>query len=397
MQVLGKENLNSTLSIYVHIPFCRSKCPYCDFNSVPVQGTASISPSDYYIKALLKELHARSVSEGLSGHALESLYLGGGTPSLLSPEAVALLIEGVEVEFGALKETEVTIEVNPGTLNGEYFLEVAKIGVNRVSIGVQSFSDFDLKALGRAHTTEDALNVFYGAREAGFANIGIDLIFGLPGQSLKGWMKNLEKATELAPEHLSIYGLTLHEGTPFARHALRGELKLSREEELAEMFLAARHHLTANGYEHYEISNYALPGLRSRHNQRYWQAGKAEWLGLGAGAHSYLFGDTKWGIRSWNETDPARFCSLIGLSGSATAGSETLSVAEARVEALHLGLRTSSATSGGVLREGFYDLFGLYPEDALTRDSLFTDGLLAHKEGRILLTERGLLLSDEVY
>lgn len=399
MQLRMREEVEESLGLYIHIPFCVSKCPYCDFNSIPIGGNDSSAPGlssaleERYVSALLAEFALRLGAEYAGAGELTSIYFGGGTPSLLTSSSIERVLRFIEERVLFSDDIEITMEVNPATVGMEELSGYFSAGVNRLSIGVQSFHDADLKALGRVHDCSEALAVYGAARKAGFSNIAIDLIFGIPGQTLEGWMMNLQKAVALAPEHLSVYGLTLEEGTPMRASVESGEISLASEEESVEFFTQAQAFLAEKGYEQYEISNYALDGYRSRHNERYWRGG--DWLGLGAGAHSYIKGDM-WGTRSFNERDLDRYMALVEEKGSALAGSEELSREEASIEAVQLALRLVGE-GGGVAREPFYERFGLWPEDTLSRDFLFSQGLLSLIDGRIALTAKGMLLSDEVY
>ena len=286
--------------LYIHIPYCRQKCPYCAFFS------QEHTDGDLTRYAGLLQQEMRLAAESRSPqHRLDSIYFGGGTPSLLDPRQVAELIQQAGHLFGLADDAEVTLEANPGTVDFQKLSGFRQAGVNRLSLGTQSFDDRMLKELGRIHTAQQAREAFAAARQAGFDNIGIDLIHALPGQTSALWLAELRQALQLAPEHLSIYGLTIEEGTPFAARYDSDSPLLPDQDLAAGMFEVADDLLTAEGYEHYEIANYALPGFRSRHNSGYWQ--RDGYLGLGAGAHS-LLRDSAYGTRFSNVADLDEYC-----------------------------------------------------------------------------------------
>ncbi|MEI6305967.1 MAG: radical SAM family heme chaperone HemW [Deltaproteobacteria bacterium] len=372
--------------LYFHIPFCRSKCPYCAFNSRETN-----SELDSYVDLLLQELRL-AAEDFLPASPLESIYFGGGTPSLLHPEQIALLIELAGTAFDLTQSAEITLEANPGTVTPELLAGFRAAGVNRLSIGVQSFRDDMLATLGRIHTSAQALIVFTGARLAGFDNIGIDLIHALPGQTLEMWRHDLEQAILLAPEHISVYGLTIEDGTPFAeRYQVESPL-LADQDLAAAMFEMADSLLCANGYEHYEIANYARPGCRSQHNSGYWQ--RYGYLGLGAGAHSLLL-DKGYGIRFFNAGDMDVYSDSIALGVLPHQEVTTLNRADAMSEFMFLGLRMSY----GVDFKSFEQQFGESP--AMLYSSEFSDlakmGLIVLDSGRARLTCRGMMLSNQVF
>ncbi len=389
LRVPGKVTNGNGFGIYVHIPFCRSKCPYCDFNS-RVHGEL---PEARYISALLKEFSsAISGERGTPPTKASSLYFGGGTPSLLSPSAIGSVVEAIR-RHGALAPTaEITVEVNPGTVDNHYLKALYGYGVNRISIGAQSFSDDALKSLERVHGAADAIRAYGDARGAGFKNIGVDLIFAVPGQSVDEWVSSINTVLRLRPEHISIYGLTYEEGTPFNERLRGGEMEKVPEDTELSMFKDGAALLASGGYIHYEISNLALPGFWSRHNMNYWMGGG--YLGLGAGAHSYFPGlGAGYGVRRSNEPDAGVYMERVEDEGKAVSFSEELTREEAMTEALMLGLRSAL----GVDMADFRERFGTGPEEALSRDSLFNEGLLYAKDGRLLLTEKGLYLFNEIY
>lgn len=390
-----EEKLGNDLGIYIHVPFCIKKCAYCDFKSV----VTSQIPEKRYAECVLKELSyiIRKESFDKDAKTLQTVYIGGGTPSLFSPATIAHIISSVKGFFNPSSDLEATIEVNPDTVDTEKLKGFRSGGVNRISIGVQSLNDRNLKALGRTHTGEKALFAFDSARLAGFDNIGVDLIFGIPGQTNREWEDSLLKVVKLRPEHISLYGLTLEEGTPFFRAYVKKEgavntAPLPSEEEEARMYGSACEILKEGGWRHYEISNWGFPGYYSKHNQRYWLGG--DYLGLGVSSHSYL-SYPGWGRRWWNDTSPANYMARIEGEGSAVAGSEELGREEAVKESLLLGLRMLER---GIEGEGFKKRFGAYPKEVFGRwAELEKEGFLASKGKDLLLTPKGVLLSNALF
>jgi oxygen-independent coproporphyrinogen-3 oxidase len=363
------------LGIYIHIPFCLHKCPYCDFNSITVKPL----PEEKYVKALVDEIRDRA--EGFKRHTVETIYLGGGTPSLFSPQSIGVILDEIAKNFTLDAPLEITIEANPNSLTQEKLSIFHALGINRLSLGVQSFKDDCLKTLGRIHTSQDAILAFDAARKGGFENIGIDLIFSIPSQTTRDWEEDLDKVIDFHPEHISTYQLHIEEGTPFYQWVAKEELSLPSEKLQTEMFETTWAKLKQAGYEHYEISNFALPGFRSRHNQRYWE-GK-EYLGIGAGAHSFL--QKGWGMRRANITNPLLYMD----SAERTEYEEHLKKEEAIEEAIFLGLRQRE----GIDLKLFQERFGV------TLNPYFTSlqGLVKEEMGCLKFTPRGLLLSNEVF
>ena len=377
--------MRDAVSLYLHIPFCVRKCLYCSFVSVT---DAPLSPRDY-TALLLREMEMRAAALPAPSRA-PTLYLGGGTPSLLAPALVGQIVEAAVRLFGLEADAEVTIEANPGTVTAEILAGYRTAGVNRLSLGVQSFDDRMLARLGRVHTAREAREAFAAARAAGFDNIGVDLIHSLPGEDLAAWREELRAAAGLCPEHVSAYGLTVEEGTPFARLAEEGSLVLPDEEASARMFEETAATLDAFGYAQYEISNYALAGRRSRHNQVYWR--RESYLGIGAGAHSFLRSP---GLRWQNPDDIAAYGRAVGAGRLPDEGRVPLSPREAMDEWLFLGLRLLD----GVEPARFREEFGL-PLDTVYGEKvkrLCAAGLLVTEGGRLRLTPRGIILSNQVF
>lgn len=316
------------IGIYIHIPFCVRRCHYCDFYS-----TTCLNRQEEYVTALLVEA-ARIPEDAI----VRTVYIGGGTPSTLSPKQIARIL-------GAIKRSdiEVTMEANPGDLTLDYLRAIRAAGVNRLSIGIQSFDDNLLRRIGRRHTSAEAIKAVRHARQVGFDNLSIDLIYGLPGQTIEGWRADIEQAIALAPEHISCYCLSYEEGTVLTRQLEDGEITETDEETERTMYELLCHRLREAGYEHYEVSNFALPGRYSRHNSSYWEG--IPYIGLGAAAHS--FDGT---VRSWNPSDLDTYISGT-LARSLYRESETLTPEEKHEEAIMLGLRTNKGIEESLVQE----------------------------------------------
>jgi oxygen-independent coproporphyrinogen-3 oxidase len=372
-----------TLAIYVHIPFCIQKCGYCDFNAYLYRANSARD----YLAALQREImHSAAVRPWL-GYRVPSVYFGGGTPSTLAPEQLTGLLRLIDTSFPVQVEAEITVEVDPGTIDLPGLETLRAGGFNRISIGVQAFDDALLRPLDRLHSAADARHALAWARRAGFMDLNLDLMFGLPGQGLATWEESVQEAIAFAPTHISVYGLTIEERTPFYRRRQRGQLALPDEEAQATMFERADQLLTAAGYRHYEISNYALPGWRSRHNLHYWQHG--EYLGFGAGAHAYLEG-----YRWENEPLPSRYIQAIGERGSAAGEPEYVDAQRRVLEGLMVGLRLRE----GIDLEAFARAYDVHLATAYAEPmaELMQTGYLQLTAGRLHLTDRGRLVADAV-
>ncbi|MEW6117006.1 MAG: radical SAM family heme chaperone HemW [Nitrospirota bacterium] len=362
-------------SLYIHIPFCIKKCVYCDFYSIPF----SLENAGAYTEALCREIALR---EGMAKD-LRTIYIGGGTPTLLPEDEMVVVLEKVEAVFSVYPDAEITIEANPGTVSEKKLLHLRSAGINRISIGVQSLDDRELKLLGRCHTSQHAVDAVRAARKAGFDTISLDLIYGIPGQTLAAWKRTLTHALSCAPEHLSTYELTPERETPLWEHIRRHETVLPSDDEIAEMYYEGLELLKRHGYLHYEISNLALPGRACKHNMNYWKRG--DYLGIGAAAHSFFEGK-----RIANISNAERYIEELNRS-SIPVGEETLlSVEDALKEHIFLGLRM---TEGLDLR--------LLNGAARIRDSkavgeLIRHGLLELNGQYLRLTLQGLVLSSEV-
>jgi len=374
------------LALYIHVPYCRRKCPYCDFNSYAVEAV----PEEEYASALLSELDAYRQMERWGRQVVSSIYFGGGTPSLLKPATLADLLMQVKESFETSSDLEVTLEANPAAGGDIDYAALARAGINRLSLGVQSFDDKVLKTLGRLHGAAQSRACVRAARQAGFTNIALDLIFGVPGASLKQWRSDLDQCLELAPSHISTYELTIEPGTQFYRLNESGLLPARREEDLTDMYTMAREVLETHGYRHYEISNFARPGKEARHNRAYWC--RVPYLGLGAGAHSFD-PECGWGARWSNLEDPDAYMATARKHGTACASREELSKAQAMDEFLLLGLRQLEGVSLAEFEEIFAEpLWARFPH----AETLLADGLIVARDQRIALSERGLLLADAV-
>ena len=315
--------------LYVHVPFCARRCSYCDF-AIAVRR---VVPVDEYIAGIRKELESKLTGE--TRFTLDTVYLGGGTPSRLGQTGIDLLIATIREFFELAPDPEITIEANPDDVTLEAASGWKNSGVNRVSLGVQSFDDSVLAWMHRTHDASQAEQAVRIIRQAGIENISVDLIFALPDQLQRSWRADLEKALSLEPHHISLYGLTIEHATPVARWQDRGTVTAAGEDAYAEEFLLADSLATAAGFSHYEVSNFALPGRESRHNSAYWSG--AQYLGIGPSAHSFD-GQT----RSWNVKPYAEWIARLSLGKPATDGVERLDVANVQAERVYLGLRTTS-------------------------------------------------------
>lgn len=375
----------SAAGIYVHVPFCVRKCAYCDFYSV-----SDISLKSMFLEALSSEIAA--ADPGL--FVFDTIYIGGGTPSLLEPVEVAGIIAGLFSKFRFEEPVEVTLEANPGTVDEAKLSGFRSAGVNRLNIGVQSFQEKNLELLGRIYSARQAHEALLNARQRGFEAVGLDLIYGLPGQSRADWLADLQLAVVFQPEHLACYMLTVEPGTPLAEDQRRGRFHPAPEADVAELFLATSEFLTGRGFRHYEISNFARceadgssAACISRHNSKYWT--HAPYLGFGPAAHSFLPPR-----RFWNHRDVTRYADELRAGRRPVAGEEVLTPKQEMTEAIMLGLRTAAGVD---LRE-FRRRFG---EDFMevrgkTAAELQSQGLLTLDAERCAPTRRGMLYLNTV-
>jgi len=368
------------LSLYIHVPFCVRKCRYCGFYSTEY----SSGNADAFISGLKNEMAI--YWNDFRHRSFSSIYIGGGTPTVLAPEQLGLLAELIREYFKIVDGVEFTVEANPNTITHENLLLMQAQGVNRFSLGIQSFSDEVLQILGRLHTAEQAADAFRFARSAGFRNIGMDLIYGIPGQTPAHWKETLVSTIALQPEHVSVYSLSLDEGSQFMRDAEAGEFALPDEEICAAMYELAVIRLNDAGYGRYEISNFSLPGYECRHNMNYWERG--EYLGLGPGAWSFISGK-----RYANVADTTEYAQRLSSGQSPIGSQETVGPSSSARETVLLSLRTTK----GLDLAGFEQEFGDGLLRRLKRNAvpLRDAGLLRMEEGRLTLTERGILLSNE--
>lgn len=376
------QNTIRPVSLYLHFPFCERKCRYCDFLS----GPASEETRARYVEALCREISGRAGEV----FVLDTIFLGGGTPSLLTARQLEQILEAVRTNFKVLPDAEISMEVNPGTADVQKLRAYRELGVNRLSIGVQSFREEELRLLGRIHTAEQAEKVVREARQAGFDNLNLDLMSALPGQTLREWKQNLAKAAALGPEHISAYSLILEEGTPLYAAYKRGTLPpLPGEEEDRAMYHCTEEDLSKYGYFRYEISNYARSGRECRHNCGYWTG--HEYLGLGLGASSLLCGE-----RFHEPGDMQEYLSEIdrGGWGRLRRDREVLTLQDRMEEFMFLGLRMTAGVSdvefearfGATIRE----IYG----EVLRRH--MAQGVIEWHDGRIMLTKYGLDVANYV-
>jgi oxygen-independent coproporphyrinogen-3 oxidase len=317
--------------IYVHVPFCARRCSYCDF-AIAVRRDV---PVDEYTHAIASELDLRYPASAGAKWSVDTLYLGGGTPSRLGARGIASLMDAFRRRLSITPDAEVTIEANPDDVTADSARAWRAAGINRLSLGAQSFDPRALAWMHRIHTTEQIGEAVAAVRAAGIDNVSIDLIFALPSSLSRDWGEDLRRAIALEPSHVSLYGLTVHERTPLARWRDRGEAAEAPDETYADEFLLAHELLTRAGFEHYEVSSYARPGRRSRHNASYWSG--VPWAGLGPAAHEYD------GVRRrWNVGPYARWAQLVGAGRDPGEGEEVLSRENRDAERVYLGLRTSS-------------------------------------------------------
>lgn len=360
------------LAIYVHIPFCKQKCEYCDFTSFEnKEDKVSI-----YVETLIKEILA--YKEKTKNYVVTSVYFGGGTPSFIDVSFIEQIYNSLKENYKFSDNMEITIECNPGTVTLEKLKKYREIGFNRISFGIQTFNDKLLKDIGRVHSVNDAINGFYMARDAGFNNISLDLMFGLPSQTLKDVRETLDKFVELNPEHISTYSLKIEEKTVFGRLYDEGKLNLPDENEEREMYYLIKEKLRENGYEHYEISNFAKCGFESKHNTAYWE--RQDYLGFGLGASS-CFEE----VRFSNTND---FYEYVKDFEGNIKEKEPLAKEDIESEKVILGLR---------MLKGIDKDWICHKEWKESVEKLIKAELIINKEGKIKLTDKGLDLANQVF
>jgi oxygen-independent coproporphyrinogen-3 oxidase len=407
-------NSEKTPGLYIHIPFCLSKCHYCDFYSL-----TSISAVPDFLDALFKEMemyrnrfnpfdpsaapspaiqsrdkgalrvNPEQASAFMPGsRRVDTVYIGGGTPSLLSPQQLESILISVQKNFDLISTPEITVETNPADLDQSSLELIREIGINRINIGVQSFDEKILNFLGRRHSVKQAISAVEASRKAGFRNIGLDLIYGVPAQNIDSWLDTLKQAVAFSPEHISCYQLTLESKTPLGIRYQAGEFSLPGEELQYEFFMKTSEFLEDAGYIHYEVSNFALgTEYSSRHNQKYWD--HSPYLGLGPSAHSFQ-GNRRW----WNHHSLDRYLAAINAGNLPIEETEILTMEQLRLEALYLGLRTKK----GVCLQDFenryhYDLLTVKKE---ILDKLEEEGFISIQDGHLYPNQTGLAVADSL-
>ena len=365
--------------LYLNIPFCKQACHYCDFHFSTNQEKKS-----EMIHAFVREIELQK--DYLNGEVINTIYFGGGTPSLLSPEELRLLMDAIRKYFSVSSSSEITLEANPDDLTKEKLHQLKESGINRLSIGIQSFDDEVLQFLNRVHDSKAAANCVELARTAGFENISIDLIYAIPKQDHQAWAKNIERALALKPNHISSYSLTIEEKTAFGRWAASGKLKVMDDEFAATQLIMLVDKLEEKGFEQYEVSNFALPGFQSQHNSSYWTQQK--YLGIGPSAHSY-----NGGSRQFNISNNHLYLKSIG-KNSVPATIEVLTQAEMINDYLLTTLRTSWGANLITLKEKFN--FNLMAEHESYIKSLAAKGLAQIENEMLILTKAGKLFADKI-
>ncbi|MBW2568907.1 MAG: radical SAM family heme chaperone HemW [Deltaproteobacteria bacterium] len=370
--------------LYLHIPFCINKCPYCDFYSI-----TDLSLKQAFIEALMCEMRMLCNVSFL----FDTMYIGGGTPSVLTIEDLAKIIEAACRFFKISADVEITMELNPGTVDREHFAGFKSAGVNRINIGVQSFQDVNLDFLGRIHSGKEAELAIRWARQSGFNNIGLDLIYGIPGQTVRSWLLDLKRAVEFEPEHISCYMLTYESGTPMDINRQKGMFCPAPDSHVCDMFETTIDFLSSSGYIQYEISNFARSGsggfksFNSRHNQKYWSF--VPYIGLGPSAHSFIEPERYWNCRNVN-----KYIKELTAGRLPIEGKEVLSREQQMIEAISLGLRMTDGIKTDVFDKKFDVSFNKMFAKTITY--LGKDGLIRLTENRCSLTRKGMLFADSI-
>ena len=376
------------LELYIHIPFCVKKCAYCDFLSGP-QDEDTI---EKYVESLLDEIHAHSSNaELVVNYEVTSIFLGGGTPSILSASQIEQVFVALRENFNITEDVEITIEANPGTVTQEKLETYHTCGINRISFGLQSTNNEELKLLGRIHTFEEFLESFSLARECGFDNINVDLISAIPKQTVASWEKTLQNVIDLNPEHISAYSLIVEEGTPFAKvygEGCPGEQDLPSEEDERTIYYRTEEILNEAGYHRYEVSNYAKTGKECKHNLGYWE--RKDYLGIGLGSASLI--DNR---RYSNTTDLKKYVSDAKQPDKIQENRQGLSAQEQMEEFMFLGLRKME----GISESEFEKCFGVSIDEVYggQLNKLIIEELIERKEGRIKLTRHGIDVSNYIF
>lgn len=381
------ERLLETASLYLHIPFCHTRCYYCDFNTY----AGMLPVREPYVRALLTEIELAGKMAQLADNTprrSRTIFFGGGTPSLLSVQQMQRLLQACSSAFAVDADAEITLEANPGTLTQEQLVGLREAGINRLSMGAQSFDAGLLKSLGRIHTPDEITQAVTYARAAGFTSINLDFMFGLPQQTMQQWRETLQQALELRPEHFSLYSLIIEEGTPFYDWTHEGRITPGDEDLCADMYEIADELLQQAGYINYEISNWALPGHHSRHNLTYWQ--NLPYIGMGAGAYSY-FGNRRFS----NERDPLTYNKILKTRHIPEVESELIEREEEMSETAFLALRTALGLHLPTFEKRFSLPFAQFVGNRLR--IVEEAGLLEHEDGWLRLSKRGRLLGNEVF
>jgi len=374
-------------SLYLHIPFCEHKCIYCDFYSIAPKETEENYDNlvQRFLTALDREITLRG-QDGTFQSTYETIFFGGGTPSLLSPSAIGSVLNQLSRNFSVSENAEVTLETNPGTVDLKKLREFRSAGVNRMSFGIQSFHEKDLQFLTRIHSAEQARENVRNAFKAGFDNVSFDLIFALPGQTSELWKSNLIQALDLAPTHISCYSLIVEPNTPLYRMVEAKQVTPLAVDEDAEMYEETMNVLAKAGFEQYEVSNFARPGFKCRHNLAYWS--HANYLSFGPSAHSFWNGK-----RWWNLSNVVGYSDSLSKGSLPVAGEEVLSSQQWLDETIYLGLRSEGIHLSTYAQRFHKDLL---KEFKTTIDPLLADSLARVEENRLRLTSKGYLLCDEI-
>jgi oxygen-independent coproporphyrinogen-3 oxidase len=370
------------LGLYIHVPFCSAICNYCNFN----RGLFDADLKTRYVDALVAEIRSNPESR-IPNPGADTIYFGGGTPSLLEPDEVARIIAACDASFDIAADREVTLEANPETVTEARLAAFRAAGINRLSFGVQSFREEELRRLSRLHSADRARAALAEARAAGFDNVSLDLMMWLPGQRVTEWLESVDAAIALAPEHLSLYLLEVYPNAPLKDDMARARWSQAPDDDAAAMYLTAMDRLDAAGYPQYEISNVATPGRQSRHNLKYWTDG--EWLGFGCGAHS-----TRRGVRYKNVASTQEYVERIGRGQSVIVDAHTMTRDERLGDALFTGLRLNDGVDLAVIGERYdVDIWRRYGADL---EPFLEQGCLRREGSRLWLTRPGMLLAHEV-
>jgi len=375
-----REAADRPLGFYLHVPFCASRCGYCDFNTYTAKELGGGGSQASYAETAVREVRLARRVLGELDRPVDTVFFGGGTPTLLPAADLGKMLAAVRDEFGLAPDAEVTTEANPESVDPAYLDELRAVGFNRVSFGMQSASSQVLKILDRQHTPGRALQAVKEATAAGFEHVNLDLIYGTPGESLDDWRASLESALSAQPDHVSAYALIVEDGTQLARRIRRGELPMPDDDDLADKYILADELLSAEGLRWYEVSNWARnTAARCRHNELYWRGDT--WWGIGPGAHSHV-GGTRW----WNVKHPSAYAERLNTDESPAQARETLDEETRRIERVLLEVRLEAGLPREVLDE---------PGRAAA-DQVVEDGLAVLNGDRLVLTDRGRLLADAV-